>query len=188
MKKNLIFPTEIFENYLPNISNSVLLAECHNLYLKNNKGQNISNVGGWQSQSYTTGISSEINKLIYEIILNLATIFNNYNIKRTPKLINYWFNINFPHSYNISHNHTLSFFSVVYYVYAPKNSGDLILERTDDSVFYMQYFTEMNEYSAQAIIIDPSESKLIIFPSWLKHSVGQNKSNDNRVSLAFNFI
>jgi uncharacterized protein (TIGR02466 family) len=148
----------------------------------------VSNTGGWQSVPFNKSISIETEKLINQISDKLEKIYKDYGINRTPKLLNYWININSPGNYNISHNHTLSFFSCVYYVKVPPNSGDLIIERSDDSAYFIQYFEEMNQYGAQAIIFDSGNNKLLCFPSWVKHSVGQNLSNDTRISIAFNFI
>ena len=188
MKKNLIFPTEIYEDFCYTVSNDQLLEECLTFQKNHSIGHIVSNMGGWQSQPLIEILSKNTEILLDHVINNLLGIYCNYGINRKPKLVNYWFNINYPGNYNISHNHTMSFFSVVYYVKVPKNSGELVLERSDDSSYYMQYFTDMNQYIAQAILVDPEEHKLVIFPSWIKHSVNQNRSNNNRISLAFNFV
>ena len=36
--------------------------------------------------------------------------------------------------------------------------------------------------------IEPIPGRIIMFPSWLWHSVEENKSNDIRISVSFNFI
>ena len=36
--------------------------------------------------------------------------------------------------------------------------------------------------------IEPIEGRMIMFPSWLWHSVEQNESNDIRISVSFNFV
>mgnify|MGYP003680628256 FL=1 len=38
------------------------------------------------------------------------------------------------------------------------------------------------------IHLQPQENRAIIFPAWLWHSVEANKSNENRISVSFNFI
>ena len=35
---------------------------------------------------------------------------------------------------------------------------------------------------------EPIPGKLIMFPSWLVHSVDSNESNDIRISISFNFL
>ena len=188
MRKSLLFPTEVYEDEILNINNDILKNECLQLQKFSPNGVSVSNTGGWQSSSFEKPISSEIEKLIDQIVIRLEKIYKDYNITRRPKLLNYWININSPGNYNISHNHTLSFFSCVYYVKVPENSGDLIIERADDSAYFIQYFEEINQHGAQAILFDTAENKLVCFPSWVKHSVGQNLSNDTRISIAFNLV
>jgi uncharacterized protein (TIGR02466 family) len=188
MKKSLLFPTEVYEDEIVNVDNKILNAECFQLQKFSSNSVSVSNSGGWQSPSFDKPLSSEIEKLINNISVKLESIYKGYGISRYPRLLNYWVNINQPNNYNISHNHTLSFFSCVYYVKVPKNSGDLIIERSDDSAYFIQYFEEINQHGAQAIILDSAENKLVCFPAWVKHSVGQNLSNDTRISIAFNFV
>ena len=71
-----------------------------------------------------------------------------------------------PHSH---HPHTLSF---VYYVQIPKGAGDLVFI--------------LDEKVAQ-IPVTPGEQMLIIFPSWTRHKVNKNLSNDLRISISGNY-
>ena len=36
--------------------------------------------------------------------------------------------------------------------------------------------------------LEPISGRIIMFPAWLWHAVGENKSNDVRISVSFNFI
>jgi len=38
------------------------------------------------------------------------------------------------------------------------------------------------------IHLQPQENRAIIFPAWLWHQVEPNKSNEDRISISFNFI
>ena len=42
--------------------------------------------------------------------------------------------------------------------------------------------------SADIVNITPSSNMLLIFPSWMEHSVGANLKNDPRISVSFNSI
>jgi len=191
MKSAFLFPTEVYEDYISNIDNTQLIEECRKIYSEKNTPVQVSNNGGWQSRPLSEPVGPVTEKLIAEIQSRLKVIYEKLGNSRTPKLSNYWFNVNNRNNYNISHNHTLAFFSCTYYVKCPVNCGDLILERQDDSEFFLQFFEQENEYTAQALMLEPEESKLVIFPSWVRHSVGQNLTtdkNDARISIAFNFI
>jgi uncharacterized protein (TIGR02466 family) len=168
-----------------------LVEECRKIYSEKNTPVQVSNNGGWQSRPLSEPVGPVTEKLIAEIKSRLKVIYEKLGNSRTPKLSNYWFNVNNRNNYNISHNHTLAFFSCIYYIKCPVNCGDLILERQDDSEFFLQFFEQENKYNAQALMLEPEESKLVIFPSWVRHGVGQNLTtdkNDARISIAFNFI
>jgi uncharacterized protein (TIGR02466 family) len=182
-----LFSTDIFQSNVDGINNQSLAEYC--TYLKNNYPSNlISNKGGWQSKSLTNTDHPELKKLILNISEQLGAVYKSMSVNRKPKLSNFWINVNPPHAYNDRHNHTLSFFSVVYYVAVPEGSGEFIVERFDESKFFLQYFEHEVETAAQSYIIDPTESALIMFPSWVYHSVGANNSQKDRISIAFNFI
>jgi uncharacterized protein (TIGR02466 family) len=182
-----LFPTTVYESTISEIDNVAISNYC--VYLKNNYSSNVlSNRGGWQSNPMTNNDHPELKKLILKTTSEIETVYKSLHISRLPKLSNFWINVNPPHSYNERHNHTLSFFSCVYYVNVPKNSGEFIVERSDESKFFLQYFEHEIEEAAQSYIIDPTESSLIMFPSWVYHSVGANNSQEDRISIAFNFI
>ena len=45
---------------------------------------------------------------------------------------------------------------------------------------------EYNEYAESQKVIMPKEGQLILFPSWMIHSVPQHLDNEDRVNIAFN--
>jgi hypothetical protein len=45
-----------------------------------------------------------------------------------------------------------------------------------------------NFYNDRSYRITPQEGMILLFPSYLKHQVDYNKSNDTRLSLAFNYF
>ncbi len=103
------------------------------------------------------------------------------------EVVQFWANVNGPHEYNMQHNHAPNHISGVYYVWVPEGSGDIRFhdERTLRSV------TEPNAVRDSPLAYTsytfrPTEGMLLLFPSWLDHIVGQNQSDDVRVSISFN--
>jgi len=150
-------------------------------------GRNVSNAGGWQSQDIKQGECSAIDAFT----VNLEKEINECCMQTgLPKLqiYNIWININPPSSYNSLHDHAGSVLSGVYYVDASDNQGNLRIERSDNAEYFLPvqpdkitYFTATaNKYRAKT-------GALYIFPSWLKHSVEQNKSTTDRISISFNY-
>ena len=64
------------------------------------------------------------------------------------------------------------------------NEADLI------STEYMGHFKEgyqMQGYDYPINTISPKENMLVVFPAWVPHAVEINLSDEERISLSFNF-
>lgn len=107
-------------------------------------------------------------------------------------LQNSWCNIHGPNESSQIHYHGSSLLSGVYYPIFPKDSGDIGFHKGSiyTNIFHQSIrfeFDEHNHLNSERYVVNLSEGLIIIFPSHLDHSVGQNMSNENRYSLAFNF-
>jgi ectoine hydroxylase-related dioxygenase (phytanoyl-CoA dioxygenase family) len=47
---------------------------------------------------------------------------------------------------------------------------------------------EGNRFNGNTITMDVDAGRVIIFPAWLRHSVPANRSNAERISIAFNLM
>ncbi len=91
----------------------------------------------------------------------------------------------------IDHTHANSLISGVFYIKTPKDSGDLIFIDNMPQVLSNVIVPDIKRqtlYNDRSYRITPSENMLLLFPSYLKHQVDYNKSNDTRLSLAFNYF
>ena len=68
-----------------------------------------------------------------------------------------------------------------------KKSGNIILYRDDHGEYYFGSKVGKGEYTSVARHFEPKEGMLLVFPSWLLHSVEQNLSDEDRVVLSINF-
>ena len=77
--------------------------------------------------------------------------------------------------------------SGVFYIKVPKDSGKLVF--TNDALirFFPLKVNNFNSNNSQVWRFEPEESMLYLFPAWLKHEVTPNSSNEDRISIAFNF-
>ena len=88
----------------------------------------------------------------------------------------FWFNIAKPGDSTGWHNHKKgALFSGVYYIYVPDLGGNIKFRHKKDGID-KEWFLE------------PKTGEMLIFPSKLKHAVAENKSQNDRVSLAFNLF
>ena len=98
-----------------------------------------------------------------------------------------WAIINTGGSANTRHQHGNSTISGAYYVRAPKNSGDIVFyDPRPAPVYTYPNALSPNLLNAQINGISPNEGSLVLFPSYLDHSVNENLSNDERIVVSFN--
>ena len=86
------------------------------------------------------------------------------------------------------HNHPNSLFSGVIYLQTPSNSSIWFqYENNLFKWFNFQYtYTNRNEFNADSICVKVKEGDIVIFPSWLNHSVDINYNEKSRIILGFN--
>jgi uncharacterized protein (TIGR02466 family) len=188
-KEAHLFTTPIWEVEINNLDNTSIVQYAYNLRNKY-PGAQISNRGGWHSKELDTPLPIELNNLIQDSTLFINQYCNSVTGIRDLILGNWWININGPNNYNLVHDHQNALLSVVYYVKvdAP-NTGELVIHRDDPSRYYLgKYRKDNTHFSQQSYTIEPKTNKLVIFPAWVKHSVEMNKSNTERISIAFNFV
>lgn len=137
-----------------------------------------SNLGGYQSRD---NLYKE--PLFKELVVNLTNIANATAKERikTPICIDsMWANVNRHKDMNISHTHG-GVLSGVFYVYVPKNSGNLIF-------FNPAVRAETSALVEKEYFITPTNCAFILFPSWLEHYVEPNMNErEPRISISFNF-
>ena len=88
------------------------------------------------------------------------------------------------------HNHKNSFWSGVYY-YGDYDNNSSNIEFSSPLGIYQQYELNVrNPNMVNSILsyIKPSSKKLILFPSYLAHRIGEHQSKITRHSLAFNIV
>ena len=100
-----------------------------------------------------------------------------------------WININPPGAYHTLHNHQDGMLSGVFYIDVPEeNQGDLQFYRGDDAQYYIpDNLNQYNTITSTMATYPPKPGMLVVFPSWVKHAVKQNKSKTNRIALSFNY-
>ena len=152
------------------------------------EGRKLSNSGGFQSNDINLN-TPNINSLIENINLNSNTFLKNVFLsKQNISVVNLWININEYKDYNILHEHPNCMISGVFYVKAPENSGSIVFKNDSDIRYYMNYnlTSDLNNYNASMWSFPALENTLYLFPSWLKHFVEPNLSNESRISISFN--
>lgn len=159
---------------------------------KNSSGRNVSNYGGWQSDDlYVTDntlheLKTTIEKNYFGKLYEICSLKDNFELV----MDNFWFNINRKHNFNKNHNHR-GLYSGVYYIKTPKNCGKIqFTNPTDTDIWGLNEQTtkSWNHFNSKIWEVTPEEGKIVLFPSWLYHSVLPNESLEDRISIAFNIF
>jgi uncharacterized protein (TIGR02466 family) len=165
------------------------------------EGRVISNLGGWQSNDLVYEDWKDVHAMS-SLFRNIEGQINQYRIDNGLRedaycfIDNWWININSGNSTNIIHVHPLSFFSGVYYVKCDPELHPGICFETPLKVKSAMWTSdiepnenqETNHFTARTWTYAPEVGKLLIFPSWMEHSVGENLTDDLRVSISFNTL
>lgn len=155
-----------------------MLAEIQRHKAEDPAGVQKSNDGGWHSNG---GIlrTAFFSKLAERITTEVERINPHVWISGG------WANVNPPGCANARHNHAKAILSGVFYLQAPEDSGNLILEDPREAA---QMLGGLPDILLDPVEIPAQAGVLLIFPAWLPHRVGKNCSGKDRISVAFNVL
>jgi uncharacterized protein (TIGR02466 family) len=190
ISENMMFFTTSYSGILEDIDNLKLAEEVRSVR-KLEEGRTLSNVGGWQSNDLsekTVENLPETQKLLDHMLNVGAEVYKQWNLDNEEILLdNFWFNINGKKDFNNRHSHPGSILSACYYVDTNKESGDIIFYRPDLQTHYFNP-SNPNKYTNKKYEFSPVPGMFVIFPAYLEHLVLPNLSDEERISIAFNFI
>jgi len=190
-KPNLFFPTPVWTLQLNNYKkvNEEMYTFIKSNQINDEKGINKSNVKGWHSKDFNLQEKEPKNfiKFVSPYIEKVMIDMNWDREKQSVKISNMWSIINTGGSKNSRHQHGNSTISAAYYVRAPENCGDIVFyDPRPAAVYSYPSALRPNLLNAQVNGINPKEGVLILFPSYVDHSVNENLSNDERIVISFN--
>jgi uncharacterized protein (TIGR02466 family) len=101
-----------------------------------------------------------------------------------------WLNVNQDKRCMISQHIHGEVFSGVFYLSVPRESGKISIVNLGINRMWkgLSLVSEKNQFTAESIKIDPIEGNIILFPSYLPHSVETNNHDGERISISFNII
>ena len=100
-----------------------------------------------------------------------------------------WANINPPGKRHIPHHHPNNFLSGVYYLRTPKGAPPItFFDPRPQAHFISPKVRKNNAYNSGQVNVEACEGLLVLFPAWLIHQVGENRTNENRISISFNLM
>jgi uncharacterized protein (TIGR02466 family) len=188
MIKEGFFPTIIYAEDFKLDTNQ--MAQNIIQWSKEDPGVTKTNRNGWHS---TTEMHKkpEYKPLVDELFKMVHQVFKEEFLDGQPVLGNMWANVNPPGGYNMPHVHPNALFSGVYYIKTPPNSGRLICNDPRPGLqtcMPNRIKGQLPKHLWREIHLQPQENRAVMFHSWLWHTVEPNMSNENRISISFNFI
>ena len=121
-------------------------------------------------------LSNEVNNIYFESEPYYKMLVE----KCTNRELNYWTNINEVGSNNVLHTHTNDAWAGIYYVQA-KGTGNLMFHNPANT---LQQCNILSPFTRKTGIM-PKDGMLVLWPGWVPHEVEENKSNKQRINLAW---
>ena len=120
--------------------------------------------------------------------INIALTDMNWDLeKQEVKITNMWAIINETGAFNQKHHHGNSDLSAAYYVSAHDECGDIVFYDPRPARVYKNPIAKTpNKLNATINSVKPENGLLVLFPSYLEHSVNPNLSNKKRIVISFN--
>ena len=195
VKKNseihLAFSTPIWTSIIPNYEevNNRMYNYIKSLQSKSPEGIAKSNLLGWHSQYFDLE-KDDPRYFVNSIAGNLNVVFKDmgWNLKdQETKITSMWSIINKKNASNERHIHSNNYISAAYYVKAPNNCGDIVFhDPRSEATFRHPKISKLNRLNSNVFMIEPKAGLLVLFPSYLYHSVDLNKTDEERIVISFN--
>jgi uncharacterized protein (TIGR02466 family) len=156
-------------------------------------GLHKSNKGGWHSESdllkWPELEFAELEKTFRFAVSKMIAVTSPHKRFKADIKMSAWANVNRPGSFNSAHVHPENQWSGVFYVQTADFSSDPIrrggyIEFQDPRGPIQMLSNPSN--MPDKVGIQPREGGILVFPSWLFHSVNAFSIDVTRISIAFN--
>ena len=188
---SLFFPTPVWASKIDNYidTNEEIYKYIKKLQEEDKEGIIKSNIRGWHSKDFNLK-DAETQNFIKLISPKIEQVLNDMDWdseRQLTRITSMWAIVNKGGAANARHHHGNSSISAAYYVRAPKNCGDIVFyDPRPAPVYSHPRSNNPNSLNAMVNSITPSEGVLVLFPSYLDHSVNSNESEDERIVISFN--
>lgn len=161
-------------------------------YKEKNKTKEIprSNVFGYQSPNTLHNVEELRPLFEYICYISFKAVADLDFIDCDIAITSAWLNVNDSRQcMNGEHVHD-DVFSGVFYLKTPEGSGKLSIVNPAINRMWQgcRLTSQKNQFTAESIRIEPEEGNIILFPSYIPHSVETNDHDDERISISFNVI
>jgi len=148
-----------------------------------NKKQEWGDTHALSSVNFKKCVISELNLMEFRKVLhkNLKNYCEILNFTPRNYLSESWFTLFKKNDYGHSHIHGNADISGVYYYKTNEKDGDIVFDNPSPQAEMSKCFSKNCSWKHS-----PKIGKLLLFPSYLRHSVQRNITEEDRISLSFN--
>ena len=185
MFPSFVWKTQLKEDIIKRISQDVIST----LDLLRQAKPGLESSLSWQSD-HDLHQSEHFGQLISSIHEAVKKVLEFLKIADTPFVMTgLWANMNAPGAIHKMHNHPNNLLSGVYYVQTGEGADTINFHdpRPQRDVIKPPV-TELTADNTDQVVVTVNDGTLLVFPSWLSHSVDTNRSNQTRISISFNIM
>lgn len=188
-----LFPTTVFisELEMPDALHATVLQAIYAERAQTESDIELSNftsLGGWHSRA-TLHKEPEF-AFVASAVRDVAAAIGEalgYDSKLRLDIDAMWAIVNAPGAWNRAHIHPGSLWSGVYYVQAGEKAGQIeFLDPRTANLMRQPRYVRRPEACYASVAYDATPGRMLLFPSWLYHTVHPNLSGADRVILSFN--
>jgi len=183
-----LFPSLVFEHKIEGYdgAHDEIIGYCYGERGRDPTGNQATNVNGWQSKADYHLKESTLLDVLSRGLSKLGGFRDGYGLRMTGM----WININPPGALNNGHNHPNCDLAGVLWIKTQPECGKIEFENPN-------YYNHPNVAGYSNDLIESSEifpaydfapcaGELLLFPSYLRHGVHVNRSEEDRISCSFN--
>lgn len=187
-----LFPVPIFKGHFAKANElKELLLPKFEEFEKSNKMTSEYSNNGYTSFGFNENVLlwEECSDLLNVLGQEIANMHLGTGLTGNVFLENSWFSINRKGSYHEAHNHIPSIWSGCYYVQSnpAEDAGITFLNSNFNSNWPFISKSQVTDYTNSSSTFFNEDGTFLLFPSYLMHKVEQQLSDNDRITIAFNF-
>jgi uncharacterized protein (TIGR02466 family) len=144
---------------------------------------------GWQSEQ-ALHLRDEFQELVACVDNATRTILRFLRIgEEAFEITGCWATVLARHALHKIHSHPNNFLSGVYYVRTPRGADSICFhDPRRQGCVIRPPVVELTAQNTDQVVVRVSSGTLLMFPSYLEHSVDANNSAEERISISFNVM
>jgi uncharacterized protein (TIGR02466 family) len=185
-----LFPTSVWKVQLaPKFATGINRTVRDSLREMNPRLPELAPGDSWQSDHQLHTLD-EFRELVSRIMRSTATILKFLKIGNEEiELTGCWANVTARGASHAMHSHPNNFLSGVYYVQTWPGADTINFHDPRPQAGVVRPpVTELTGQNVDQVVIKVTNGTLLMFPSYLTHSVSPSESNEQRISVSFNLM